>query len=272
MFFSVNLQFEEHEVRDYERRRYRGLDQRLVHCREVRILKAIMKLIGSAPGGTCLGSPPARVAVDLVDFNAEEPAASNAPGGGGPPNRATRRAARVGTCLGSPPRLALDAPCGYGRFSGFLLERGYGLASADLSFHMVKRARSREDISTIPMGIVCNFVHGLPFKPGVFELILSMRLFHHLHEPEERRSVLREFSRAAGGWVILSYYEANPLHRLQRMLRRLVKKSQTRIRMISRREFREEVQGAGFEIVRLFPIFRGIHGHHIALLKKAQNW
>jgi SAM-dependent methyltransferase len=224
MFFSVNSPFKEHEVLDYERRRYRGLDQRLVHSREVRILKAIMKIIGAAPGGTCLSSPPG---------------------------------------------LALDAPCGYGRFSGFLLERGYRLASADLSFHMVKRARSRENIYTIPMGIVCNFVSGLPFKPGVFELVLSMRLFHHLHEPEERRSVLCEFSRAAGKWVVLSYYQVNALHRMQRILRRAIKKSRTRIRMISRREFREEVKGAGFEIVRVFPLFRGIHGHHIALLKKA---
>jgi SAM-dependent methyltransferase len=118
------------------------------------------------------------------------------------------------------------------------------------------------------MGIVCNFVSGLPFKPGVFELVLSMRLFHHLHEPEERRSVLREFSRAAAGWVILSYYQANALHRLQRVLRRAVKRSRTRIRMINRREFQKEVRGAGFEIVRIFPLFRGIHGHHIALLKK----
>lgn len=262
MFFLVNLPFEEHEVRDYERRRYRGLDQKLVHRREVRILGAIMKLIGSTPGGTCPGSPPAPVAVDLVDFNVEEPAASNAPGGGGPPNRATRRAAPGSPCL------ALDAPCGYGRFSGFLLKRGCRLVSADLSFHMVKRARSREDISSIPMGIVCNFVSGLPFKPGVFEIILSMRLFHHLHRQEERQSVLREFGRASGGWIILSYYQANAFHRLQRVLRRAIKRSRTRIRMISRREFREAAAGAGFEIVRIFPLFRGIHGHHIALLSK----
>jgi len=43
------------------------------------------------PDGSCLGSPPARVAVDLVDFHVKESGASNAPGGGGPPNRATHR-------------------------------------------------------------------------------------------------------------------------------------------------------------------------------------
>ncbi len=225
MFFLIDLPFEEHEVRDYERRRYRGLDQRLVHWREVRILRNILKLIRSIPGGACPGS--------------------------------------------SLMRLALDAPCGYGRFSRFLLERGYRLASADLSFHMVKRARSREPIPIIPMGIVCNFLSGLPFRAGVFEIVLSMRLFHHLHRPEERRSILGEFNRVGGGWLILSYYQANPLHRFQRGVRRSIKRSRTRIEMISRREFREEVEATGFEIVRVFPLFRGFHSHHIALLKKA---
>ncbi|MDH7511515.1 MAG: class I SAM-dependent methyltransferase [Clostridiales bacterium] len=254
MFFSVNAPFNESEVRDYERRRYRGLDQRLVHRREVRILRAIMKRVER------VGGP-----AGDVDLNIEEAVGSRAPDIAVQPAWTARRTAPRW------PRLALDAPCGYGRFSSFLVERGYRLASADLSFHMVKRARSRGDISIIPMGIVCNFVSGLPFRAGVFGLVLSMRLFHHLHRPEERRSVLGEFNRVAGGWVILSYYQANLLHRLQRAIRRLIKRSRTRIRMISRREFREEVEAAGFEIVRVFPLFRGIHSHHIALLKKAQN-
>jgi hypothetical protein len=39
--------------------------------------------------------------------------------------------------------------------------------------------------------------------------------------------------------------------------------------MIGGREFAEEAAGAGFEVVRVFPLFRGIHAHHIALLRKA---
>ncbi|MBM3298105.1 MAG: class I SAM-dependent methyltransferase [Candidatus Aminicenantes bacterium] len=264
MFFSVKLPFAEHEVRDYERRRYRGLDQRLVHRREVRILQRIMGIIDSASEKSRASSPGPYVQAGRGDSAHERPAIEKAP-----------RAASPGDWLASPgsyppglSRLALDAPCGYGRFSSFLVERGYCLASADLSISMARRACNREDLSTIPMGIVCDLVRGLPFKPGVFALVLSMRLFHHLHDPEERRRVLREFSRVAGGWVVLSYYQANALHRLQRRLRRLVKKSRTRIRMISRRAFREEVNAAGLKIVRVFPLFRGIHAQHIALLEK----
>jgi SAM-dependent methyltransferase len=219
MFFSVKVPFKEQEVADYERRRYRGLDQRVVHRREVKILEKMLSLIED-----------------------ESPAA--------------------------PSAYTLDAPCGYGRFSALLLERQARLVSCDLSLAMVERAIRRGDISTVPMGTVCNMTEGLPFQPGVFRLILSMRLFHHLHKSEERRNVLHEFARTSAGWLILSFYRVNPLHRVQRKLRRRIKRSKTRIKMITRREFEEETDEAGFRVVRVVPLFRGIHAHHIALLKK----
>lgn len=220
MFFLVKPTFADDEVADYERRRYRGWDQRLVHRREEKILRTILRMIDSEPAG---------------------PAAS----------------------------VVLDAPCGYGRFSALLLERPVRLVDADLSFAMVKRSVDREDISSVPMGIVCDMTQGLPFRRGAFRFILSMRLFHHLHREEDRRKALLEFAHAAGGWLILSFYRANALHRLQRALRRALKKSKTRIRMSSGRAFRQEAGRAGFEVVRVFPLFRGIHAHHIALLRKA---
>jgi SAM-dependent methyltransferase len=220
MFFSVKLPFKEQEVADYERRRYRGLDQRIVHRREVKILRTMLGLVEDASPTT-------------------------------------------------PSAYALDAPCGYGRFSALLLERQARLVSCDLSLAMVERAIRRGDISTVPMGTACNMTEGLPFQPGVFRLILSMRLFHHLHQSEERLSVLREFARTSAGWLILSFYQVNPLHRIQRKLRRKIKRSKTRIKMITRREFEEETEEAGFRVVRVVPLFRGIHAHHIALLKKA---
>jgi len=219
MFFLASAPFRDDEVADYERRRYRGLDQRLVHQREMRILRKIM--------------------------------------------------GRLESPLPVPaPSYALDAPCGYGRFSRLLLERNFLLVSSDLSPAMVKRARTKDTISIKPMGIVSNIVNGLPFRAGAFRLILSMRFFHHLHHSEERRRALAEFAAATGDWVVLSYYQANALHLFQRRLRRLAGKSRTRIKMISRREFEEEAGAAGFEIIRVFSLFRGLHSQHIALLRK----
>ncbi|MEW5901420.1 MAG: methyltransferase domain-containing protein, partial [Acidobacteriota bacterium] len=111
MSSSAKKPFAEHEVADYERRRYRGLDQRLVHRRELRLLEKAMRLIAK-----------------------EKPLPQSS--------------------------LALDAPCGYGRFSEFLLSRGFRLVSTDLSLAMVKRARAKDRVSTTPMGIVANVTQG----------------------------------------------------------------------------------------------------------------
>ena len=219
MFLRAKVPFQEHEVADYERRRYRGVDQRVVHRREVRILKKMLGLVGAEP---------------TAGFRA----------------------------------LALDAPCGYGRCYGLLLEAGYRPVSCDLSLAMVRRARAKDPISHNPMGIVGNVTQGLPVRDGAFPLVFSLRFFHHLHRPEERRAALNEFARAGAGWLILSFYRANFLHQVQRALRRRIKRSQTRIKMITGREFEEEATAAGFRVVRVFPLFRGVHAHHIALLKK----
>ncbi len=211
--------FEEHEVKEYERKRYRGIDQRLVHRRETHILERILERI--------------------------------APGSGN----------------------ALDIPCGYGRFSGLFRKRGWSLVSCDYSFSMVKRAKESEGGSEFSKdwGVVANAKRELPFKDEAFPVLLCMRFWHHVHDPAERRSVLDFFSRVTSGWVILSYYQANALHRLQRRCRRVLKKSSTRIKMISKTEFYNEVREAGFECVAVFPLFRGIHAQHVTVLKKIRT-
>jgi SAM-dependent methyltransferase len=219
MSSRAKVPFQEHEVADYERRRYQGIDQRIVHRREARILGKMLRTAG-----------------------ADAPA--------------------------DPMTLALDAPCGYGRFSGLLLGAGFRPVSCDLSLAMVRRARAKDNIHPNPIGVVGNVTRGLPFRSGAFPLVFSLRFFHHLHNPEERRAALGEFARAGSGWLILSFYRANFLHQAQRALRRRVKRTRTRIKMISRREFEDEAARAGFRVVRIIPLFRGIHAHHIALLKK----
>ena len=166
---SVRNTFKKHEVEDYERKRYRGLDQRLVHGRERRILRKILHKVG-----------PSSLPV-------------------------------------------LDIPCGYGRFSRQLKNKGFSLVSSDLSFHMVKRAKEKHEHPGGVLGVVVDAKQGLPFKRDVFFLLLSMRFFHHVHEKEEREAILKKFFRVSSDWVVLSYYQKNLLHILQRRLRRRIK-------------------------------------------------
>jgi len=169
--------------------------------------------------------------------------------------------------------VVLDIPCGYGRFSSLMRKRGWGFVSSDYSFSMVKRAMESGGESTLlkDWGVVADAKKGLPFKEGTFPVLLCMRFWHHVHDPAERKAILDFFSQVTSGWVILSFYQVNALHRLQRRFRRKLKKSPTRIKMISREEFYEEIQGSGFECTKVVPLIRGIHAQHVALLKKIRT-
>jgi len=211
---STSSKFTPDGVRDYEKRRYRGLDQRFVHARE-------KKLIGKALSRVVEG-------------------------------RAARGAGRP----------ALDLPCGYGRFTATLRGRGFTVVSADLSAEMARRAAE-----STPAALVAD-ANRLPFRSGAFDLVFSIRLFHHVHAPESRAAILREFARVSSGYAVVSFYRANALHAVQRRLRRAFGKSRTNIKMVEAGIFERAAEEAGFEVVRVDPLFRGIHAYHLALLKR----
>ncbi|MCX7974704.1 MAG: class I SAM-dependent methyltransferase [Candidatus Aminicenantes bacterium] len=212
-----SIPFNSCQVAEYERRRYRGLDQRLVHWRETRILKKWLKELA------------------LQGDN-------------------------LGPCL--------DAPCGYGRFSRLILENGFRLISGDLSLAMVARARRRGYNNHFPIGIILNMLTGLPFIDSSFDVVLSLRFFHHLHSSRERLTVLTEIARVTKRWAIVSFYKKQALHIWQRRFRRIVKPSPTKISMVSLVTFKQEVAAAGFCLRKLTPLCPGLHAQHFALLEK----
>ncbi len=271
MFFSVSTGFQPGEVADYERKRYRGLDQRLVNAREMRILRKFLAACspaaeaGAGPDGDDAPETPVAEGAPSLGDGGTDGTGSRGAGGPGAHRRPARPAA-----AGDGPAHALDAPCGYGRFAGLLGEAGFTVFATDLSTAMVRRARAHGAGAAPPAGTVSNLTRGLPFRAGSFSLVFSMRFFHHLHESSSRRAALAEFARVSREWLILSYYQANPLHLAQRAVRRRILRKKTRIKMISGREFRQEAVSAGFEVVRVVPLFRGIHAQHIALLRKRE--
>ncbi len=217
MSSSKDHRFSAAEVAAYEKKRYRGLDQRVVHWREERIIRRLLSLLDMPHG--------------------EE-------------------------------KLCLDAPCGYGRFSRLLLQQGFQLVSSDLSLAMVERARQKAFFSIYPIGIVSNIKIGLPFAEETFSVVFCLRFFHHLHQPEERKAVRREFHRVCRSAVIVSFYCSPFIHRVQRKLRQWWRPSPTKIAMISASTFCQEAEEAGFQVKKLVPLWRGIHAQNLALLIK----
>lgn len=113
---------------------------------------------------------------------------------------------------------AVDLPCGWGRYLPFLRARGARVVEADYSGSMVRMAWDRHPSAEPLAGIRC-FGHRIPLRDGAVELAFSMRLNHHLVDPEVRRAHLRELFRVSSRWVIVSYFDHFSVKNLLRRAR-----------------------------------------------------
>ena len=205
--------FEKEEVERYERKRYRGLDQKFINWREKKIVEKILKIIS------------------VKNFS------------------------------------ILDIPCGYGRFIEIFKKWCNQIICSDLSYSMVLRAKNRNP-SCRNLYFVSDLKRGIPLKPETVNCVFCFRFFHHLHKSEERKKILKELTRISQKWIIISYYKVNKIHLIQRKIRKKLMRKKTEIKMISLGDLISEINQAGLEIVKIFPVLKGIHSQHIILLKK----
>jgi len=97
----------------------------------------------------------------------------------------------------------LDAPCGAGRLASTLASFGQRVVSLDLSASMLDRARA-----LLPGAALQGSVHALPFRDRAFDVVVSCRFLHHLHECEARAAALRELARVSDRLLLASFWDA----------------------------------------------------------------
>lgn len=167
--------------------------------------------------------------------------------------------------------VALDVPSGFGRFCGVLLGVASRLIDADRSESMAGRASARaRELGGKDTGGVGADLTALPFRDGTFDVVLCMRLLHHIHDPHARAKMFAELARVSRKHVLISFYDRNPLHQFQRTLSAITNKKRraSRIFFYPVEEFRKEVEEAGFTMRELRVPVRLVHAQRIALLEK----
>ncbi len=104
----------------------------------------------------------------------------------------------------------LDLPCGHGRFFPTLAATGRRVIECDFSQHMLDAARheleGRAD-PVEPFAFMRGSALALPFADAAFDLVVSVRLCHHLPTPEERSQYVREILRVTRKWAIFTYLD-----------------------------------------------------------------
>ncbi len=128
---------------------------------------------------------------------------------GGPTGRYIfdRDCAALDALLGNRVGLLLDVPCGTGVYAQRFQANGHRVIAADASLPMLGIAGRRQE--NLPR-VLCDINH-LPFGDGVFDAVMTIRLFQHFPAEDVARA-LKELGRIIkpDGLVIFDTFRWTP--------------------------------------------------------------
>jgi ubiquinone/menaquinone biosynthesis C-methylase UbiE len=145
-------------------------------------------------------------------------------------------------------RTALDTPCGTGRITKVLLDRGLDVTGADISPQMMGEARKKLECYGDRVSFVEADLRSLQFADSSFDMVTCVRLFGHVPS-EVRTQMLREMRRVTRRWVVVNYFYLTPLIQAKRWFkRRVLHTYEGVIHPCSKSAMLREVAEAGLEV------------------------
>jgi SAM-dependent methyltransferase len=192
--------------------------------------------------------------------------------------RDRREKACIEACLDAIPAgsKVLDLPCGTGRMTRLLVERGYRVTAADASEAMLARARENyaayrtekgRGAPEVPFSLRDVLATG--FQTNEFDGVSCIRLFHHFSEAEIRRKALRELGRICHGPIVVTFLNSFAVDRFTSWLKARVRRRKVDTqRPIPFRTFAADIDAAGLKIDKKIAAHWGISSRWFLTLSR----
>jgi SAM-dependent methyltransferase len=192
--------------------------------------------------------------------------------------RDRREKACIEECLSAIPAgsKVLDLPCGTGRLTRLLIERGFRLTSADGSDAMLARAEQnyakyRSERGGQPPAVQFSVrdVLSTGFQADEFDGVSCIRLFHHFGEAETRRQALRELKRICRGPIVVTFLNSFALDRVSAWLKAQVRRRKPQgQRPIPLKVFAADIEAAGLKIDKKIAAHWGLSSRWFLVLSR----
>ena len=95
----------------------------------------------------------------------------------------------------------LDAPCGVGRLSLWLGQKGYQVTAVDLGEAAVQRTRELLAEHDIAAEVRCQDIFKLQYATAEFDAVICFRLLHHFANLTDQQALIAELCRVASSYV-----------------------------------------------------------------------
>ncbi len=170
----------------------------------------------------------------------------------------------------------LDLPCGTGRMTRLLVERGFSVTGVDISEAMLNRARDNyrsyqksHGSKAPPVHFQISDVMQTGFADNEFGGVACIRLFHHFSEAGTRRQALAELRRICRGPIVVTFLNSFALDRVSYWVRAVMKgKKQVSQLPIPLKTFAADIDAAGLKIDKEVAAHWGISNRWFLVLSR----
>ncbi len=187
-----------------------------------------------------------------------------------------QRIARSSLKLAGNPKSVLDLPCGAGRFLPLLAEQpNRKIYAADYSEDMLEVVKQACDEALVQhVELFQSSAFDIQLPDNSVDCIFSMRLMHHIGNPENRAQMLKEFYRVSADTVCVSLWvdgnrQAKRRQKLEKKRQAIDPDKYNQNRFVIRGEqIEQEFMDAGFNLLGSFDFLPYISMWRIYVLKK----
>ncbi|MBN2646043.1 MAG: class I SAM-dependent methyltransferase [Desulfuromonadaceae bacterium] len=165
----------------------------------------------------------------------------------------------------------LDAPCGVGRASLMLAEKGFDVTGIDLGNAALLAARTAAAEAQLDLVIERADLEQLPYDNASFDACLCFRFIHHLPTDELRERIIGELCRVSQEYVLISYLSPLSVTSLRRTLAEQLGGKPSIQHRTSLGTLTRHFERHGFSLHQDLAQLPLLHSLHLAIFKRERN-
>ncbi len=116
----------------------------------------------------------------------------------------------------------LDAPCGVGRLSLWLGQKGFAVTAIDLGEAAVELTKKLLSEAGIDADVNCQNVFDMVYEDNAFDATICFRLLHHFGAQQDQQALINELCRCTKKYVLISYISPYSFTSIRRKIRNLL--------------------------------------------------